>query len=72
MRRRRAVAGIMPQLLQGELFVSEDGVKCPKCGSTQIQAGKRGWSFWTGMIGMNKITLTCLSCGNKFSPGEGI
>jgi predicted RNA-binding Zn-ribbon protein involved in translation (DUF1610 family) len=51
--------------------LSEDGVKCPKCGSTQIQAGKRGWSFWTGMIGMNKVTLTCLSCGNKFSPGEG-
>jgi predicted RNA-binding Zn-ribbon protein involved in translation (DUF1610 family) len=55
----------------GGTLLSENEVKCPKCGSTQIQAGKRGWSFWTGMIGMNKITLTCLSCGNKFSPGEG-
>jgi predicted nucleic-acid-binding Zn-ribbon protein len=50
----------------------EEGVKCPKCGSTQVQASKRGWSFWTGMIGMNKVTLTCLNCGNKFSPGGGV
>jgi len=24
------------------------------------------------MIGMNKVTLTCLNCGNKFSPGGGV
>lgn len=49
----------------------EDQVKCPKCGSTQIHAEKRGWSPMWGMIGSGKIVLTCLKCANKFEPGKG-
>jgi len=45
-------------------------VKCPKCGSDQIHAEKRGWSFWTGFFGSGKIVITCLSCGHKFEPGK--
>ena len=51
--------------------MAEDNVKCPKCGSAQVHAEKRGWSFSTGMIGSGKIVLTCLKCGHKFKPGEG-
>lgn len=45
--------------------------KCPKCGSTQIHVGTRGWSLLTGMIGANKVKMTCLNCGHTFKPGEG-
>lgn len=48
-----------------------DEIKCPKCGSTQVHAGKRGWNIWTGAIGSSKIVITCLKCGHKFKPGEG-
>ena len=47
-----------------------DEVHCPKCNSTQVQAFKRGYSLLTGFIGSNQVFITCLSCGNKFKPGE--
>jgi transcription elongation factor Elf1 len=46
--------------------VSQQGITCPRCGSTQVQAAKRGWKWTTGMIGSGKMTATCLQCGNKF------
>ena len=49
------VAGTNPQ-----------GLKCPRCGSTQVQIGKRGWKWTTGMIGSGNTVVTCLQCGNKF------
>jgi hypothetical protein len=42
---------------------------CPKCGSNQISANKRGWTLTTGMIGSNKVLITCLNCGKQFKPG---
>lgn len=61
-------------------------VCCPKCGSTSITANKKGWSLRkglvgavlinpiggaaTGMIGKNKIIITCLKCGYRFKPGH--
>ena len=62
-------------------------IKCPKCGSEQIHADKRGYSVGkavtgviltgeiglvAGAIGSNKIKLTCLKCDYKFNPGEGL
>jgi len=44
-------------------------IACPKCGATDIHAEKRGWGFLTGLVGKNKIILTCLSCGKRFKPG---
>jgi DNA-directed RNA polymerase subunit M/transcription elongation factor TFIIS len=55
---------------EGSNMADDEKVKCPKCGSEQIHAEKRGWSVWTGLIGSGKIVLTCLKCGNKFQPGE--
>jgi len=64
----------------------EDQIHCPKCGSTQITANKKGFSggkavagvvltggigLLAGTIGSKKIIITCLSCGNHFKPGEG-
>lgn len=65
--------------------VNDKVVCCPKCGSTQLTANKKGFSLGkaiaggillvpvagvaTGMIGKNKIIITCLSCGKQFKPG---
>jgi predicted nucleic-acid-binding Zn-ribbon protein len=46
-------------------------IKCPKCGSTQIHSGKRGWKLTTGFLGSSSIVMTCLKCGHKFKPGQG-
>lgn len=61
-------------------------IKCPKCGSTQLTANKKGFSgkkavvgglltggvgLLAGTIGSNKVKITCLACGNVFNPGEG-
>lgn len=42
--------------------------KCPKCGSTNITAGQRGYSFWTGFLGSGKPMNVCQSCGYKWKP----
>lgn len=58
---------------------------CPKCGSSNIHADKKGFSMKKGLVGgillggygllagtvgSNKIRLTCLDCGCQFKPGE--
>lgn len=58
---------------------------CPKCGSTNIHADKKGFSakkgiagvilfggygLLAGALGSNKLRLTCLDCGYQFKPGD--
>jgi len=50
--------------------MSDDRVKCPKCGSTDVHAEKRGWNVLLGFIGSWNIIITCLKCGHRFEPGE--
>lgn len=60
-------------------------LQCPKCRSTQLTDGKKGFSggkavagavltggigILAGTIGSNKTIITCLNCGKKFKPGE--
>jgi DNA-directed RNA polymerase subunit RPC12/RpoP len=60
-------------------------VKCPKCGSEDISANKKGFSagkavggalltggigLAAGAIGSGKVILTCLFCGHQFKPGD--
>lgn len=40
-------------------------VKCPKCGSTQIQMVPRKWSLLTGFL-TNKVDRVCMNCKCKF------
>ena len=49
---------------------ADDKVKCPRCGSTQIHAEKRGWTATSGLLGSSRIRLTCLKCGATFLPGK--
>ena len=59
-------------------------IKCPKCNSKDLYADKKGFSgrkavfgglltggigLLAGTLGSNKIFITCLNCGNKFTPG---
>lgn len=63
-----------------------DEIKCPKCGSTQLTANKKGFGLGKaaagglllgplglagGLLGSNKVMITCLKCGYKFKPGQG-
>ena len=61
-------------------------IGCPKCGSTEITANKKGYqvgkavggAILTGGVGLlagfhgsNKILVTCLACSKRFKAGEG-
>ncbi len=75
-----------PKQIKANRFKEERTVSCPKCGSTQLTANKKGFSLGkavaggiilapiagvaTGMIGKNKIIITCLNCGKQFKPGN--
>lgn len=45
---------------------SSSQVKCPKCGSTQIEIKKRGWKITTGFLGSSKNERVCINCLHKF------
>ena len=45
-------------------------VRCPKCGSTQITTGQRGYSLITGFLGSNKTVNRCAKCGYSWKPSR--
>jgi len=60
-------------------------LKCPRCGSSQLHAGKKGFGLGKaaagglllgpvgllgGVIGSKKVMITCLSCGKKWKAGK--
>jgi hypothetical protein len=47
---------------------SNEAVHCPRCGSVNVHAEKRGWSLATGFIRSNQLLLTCLKCSKRFRP----
>lgn len=64
---------------------ADEKLYCPKCGSSQLVANKRGFALgraitcglftWgvgllAGFAGSNKVRITCLKCGSKWKPGE--
>ena len=44
---------------------NKNEVKCPWCGSTQIQMVPRKWSLLTGFL-TNKVDRVCVNCKRKF------
>lgn len=51
-------------------IVNIDVPTCPKCGSTAITAGQKGYSLWTGFLGSNKTMNRCANCGHAWEPGK--
>ena len=45
-----------------------NAVKCPRCGSTAVTAGRRGYSLISGFIGAGKTVNRCAKCGHKWKP----
>ena len=55
------------KLKREQAMFDKDGIlKCPICGSKQIQMMKRGWKITTGFIGSNKNERVCMACKHKF------
>lgn len=47
----------------------DDGLlHCPKCNSTNVTTGSRGYSIMWGFIGSGKTVNRCGSCGHKWEP----
>lgn len=59
-------------------------IRCPSCRSTQVSANKKGFGLGkavvgglaggplgliAGFAGSNKVIVTCLKCGNTWTPG---
>lgn len=55
------------ELLRGA-EASSNLPRCPKCGSTSITTGQRGYSFWTGFLGSGTTVNRCANCGHKWKP----
>lgn len=49
---------------------SEPKLTCPKCGSSNITEGTKGFSLTTGFIGSGNFRYVCKNCGNKWKPGS--
>ena len=43
-------------------------VTCPKCGSTAVTTGQRGFSIISGFIGSGSTVNRCGKCGYKWKP----
>lgn len=48
--------------------IESEKIRCPRCGSTSITTGARGYSFWTGFLGSGKTVNRCAKCGNTWQP----
>ena len=43
-------------------------LRCPRCNSTLVTTGQRGFSIWTGFWGSNKTVNRCGKCGFTWKP----
>ena len=65
--------------------MEEDKLYCPHCGSSQLVANKKGFGagkavtgalltggigLLAGFIGSGDVKVTCLKCGQQWSPGQ--
>lgn len=48
-----------------EMQEKRNKVKCPRCGSTQIQMVTRKWGLFSGIF-TNKVDRVCVKCKHKF------
>lgn len=49
-------------------FTKDDTLICPKCKSTQVTTGSRGFTLMTGFLGSNKTVNRCGKCGYTWKP----
>lgn len=57
------------ELAQKREELKKQGIpSCPKCGSTYITAGARGYSVVSGFVGSGKTVNRCANCGHVWAP----
>lgn len=60
--------GKVPERYSDTITANNVSVRCPKCSSTQITTGSRGYSIVTGFIGAGKTVNRCAKCGYSWKP----
>jgi len=71
------VLEVLPPVTPTKMHDPDEPVRCPKCGSSQVTANKKGFGLGKaavgglllGPVGGSKIKITCLKCGHIFEPG---
>lgn len=43
---------------------------CPKCGSSDLSANRKGYTWFLGSIRAKKVYVTCLRCGKQWRAGK--
>lgn len=51
-----------------DYYENENILRCPRCGSTNVAIGQRGYSLVTGFWGSNKTVNRCGKCGYSWKP----
>lgn len=79
--RRKEELGINEPITESR--IEDEPVCCPKCGSAQLTANKKGYGLGKGAVGglllgpvgllggflgSNKVVITCLKCGHQWKP----
>jgi len=57
-----------PELGKLSKYVKPAVLRCPKCGSTAVTTGNRGFSVVSGFIGSGKTVNRCGICGFAWKP----
>ena len=54
--------------LRKQKEIKQNTLSCPKCGSTAVSVGQRGYSLLTGFLGSGQTMNRCGKCGYKWKP----
>ena len=57
-----------PHTVQPSQPIPQNILTCPKCGSTAVTTGQRGFSIITGFLGSSQTMNRCGNCGYKWKP----
>lgn len=61
-------ATLQKMLSENDNPKEQNTIKCPKCGSSAVAIGERGYSLLTGFIGSGQTMNRCGKCGYKWKP----
>jgi len=64
------IIGMDNQAIESPIHYDPSSVapKCPKCGSSTVVTGRKGFSVMTGFIGSGATMNRCGRCGHKWKP----
>lgn len=70
---KRRMSACHDELMEGirelnEIAKARDTLSCPRCNSTAVVVGTRGYSAVTGFIGSGETMNRCGNCGYKWKP----